>query len=117
RAFTWVDLRDGLTEEGLDRLGWGITGEKSASPQGGRQRRDVSLDFRIEPAAEGDLFTVRLTAGDREAQAGFVFDFADKHLDNLLQRLENIQEPCSEDDLKEIGISLWAGLMTGTVGA
>ncbi len=25
---TWVDLRDGLTEEGLDRLQWGITGRK-----------------------------------------------------------------------------------------
>ena len=27
-AFTWVDLRKGLTEEGLARLVWGITGEK-----------------------------------------------------------------------------------------
>jgi hypothetical protein len=26
--FTWVDLRRGLTPEGLDRLRWGITGEK-----------------------------------------------------------------------------------------
>jgi hypothetical protein len=25
---TWVDLRQGLTEEGLDRLAWGITGKK-----------------------------------------------------------------------------------------
>ena len=33
RAFTWVDLRGGLTDEGLDRLEWGITGErKSHSP-------------------------------------------------------------------------------------
>ena len=27
-AFTWVDLRRGLTADGLDRLRWGITGEK-----------------------------------------------------------------------------------------
>lgn len=27
-AFTWVDLRQGLTPTGLDRLRWGITGEK-----------------------------------------------------------------------------------------
>ncbi len=27
-GFTSVDLRDGLTDEGLDRLEWGITGEK-----------------------------------------------------------------------------------------
>ena len=26
--FTWVNLRDGLTEEGLDKLQWGITGKK-----------------------------------------------------------------------------------------
>ncbi len=28
RAFTWVDLRGGLTDAGLDRLQWGITGRK-----------------------------------------------------------------------------------------
>ncbi|MEF8733984.1 MAG: toll/interleukin-1 receptor domain-containing protein [Candidatus Accumulibacter meliphilus] len=27
-AFTWVDLRHGLTAEGLERLKWGITGKK-----------------------------------------------------------------------------------------
>jgi hypothetical protein len=30
QAFTWVDLRAGLTEEGLARLAWGITGAKLA---------------------------------------------------------------------------------------
>jgi hypothetical protein len=30
-AFTWVDLRGGLTKEGLDRLQWGITGVKTPS--------------------------------------------------------------------------------------
>lgn len=30
-AFTWVDLRHGLTTESLDRLRWGITGEKPAA--------------------------------------------------------------------------------------
>jgi hypothetical protein len=28
QQFTWVDLRGGLTSEGLDRLQWGITGVK-----------------------------------------------------------------------------------------
>ncbi|WP_411726569.1 TIR domain-containing protein [Methyloglobulus sp.] len=28
QAFTWVDLRDGLTDQGLDKLAWGITGIK-----------------------------------------------------------------------------------------
>ena len=27
-SVTWVDLRDGLTDDGLDRLEWGITGKK-----------------------------------------------------------------------------------------
>jgi hypothetical protein len=30
-AFTWVDLRQGLSEDGLARLVWGITGEKPPS--------------------------------------------------------------------------------------
>jgi TIR domain-containing protein/NB-ARC domain-containing protein len=29
KGFGWVDLRDGITKEGLDRLAWGITGKKS----------------------------------------------------------------------------------------
>ena len=29
-AYTWVDLRVGLTEVGIDRLVWGITGNKPA---------------------------------------------------------------------------------------
>ena len=28
RQFTWVDLRSGLSDDGLDRLQWGITGER-----------------------------------------------------------------------------------------
>ena len=31
KAFTWVDLRGGLTDEGLEKLVWGITGEKAPS--------------------------------------------------------------------------------------
>lgn len=29
KQFTWVDLRGGLTEEGIERIHWGITGKKS----------------------------------------------------------------------------------------
>src|SRR5579864_693117 len=38
RAFSWVDLRSGLTEEGIDLLVWGITG---ARPQRGAAARDA----------------------------------------------------------------------------
>src|SRR4051812_9208520 len=34
RGFTWVDLRGGLTKDGLDRLVWGIQGEKPDKGQG-----------------------------------------------------------------------------------
>ena len=32
RGFTWVDLRGGLTDPGLERLVWGITGVKPTKP-------------------------------------------------------------------------------------
>lgn len=35
RAFTWVDLRDGFTDDGLNKLEWGITGVK---PDGGKKK-------------------------------------------------------------------------------
>jgi len=40
-AYTWVDLRGGLNDEGLDRLFWGITGKKlgmDAGPGGKKAR-------------------------------------------------------------------------------
>lgn len=39
-AMTWVDLRGGLTDEGLARLVWGITGTKSTTEPGMRVRPD-----------------------------------------------------------------------------
>jgi hypothetical protein len=47
RAFTWVDMRGGLNEDGLDRLVWGITGRKPpslASPAGSGAQ--VPIDIR-----------------------------------------------------------------------
>jgi hypothetical protein len=47
QAFTWVDLRQGLTDEGLYRLQWGITGVKPGqiptSPGGSRRARPTPL--------------------------------------------------------------------------
>ncbi len=45
QAFTWVDLRDGLTDEGIEKLVWGITGEKP----------EVLPPKKIAPAAAGPL--------------------------------------------------------------
>lgn len=38
-AMTWVDLREGLTDDGLVRLAWGITGTKGARGTSGRRVR------------------------------------------------------------------------------
>jgi len=50
-AFTWVDLRDGLTEDGLNQLVWGITGKKpeelglaAASETGNGKRPGLATD-------------------------------------------------------------------------
>ena len=32
RQFTWVNLREGLSDEGIDLLQWGITGRKPWVP-------------------------------------------------------------------------------------
>lgn len=38
-AFTWVDLRNGLSPDGLERLQWEITGEKTRGKHGDGFRR------------------------------------------------------------------------------
>jgi TIR domain len=40
RGFTWVDLRSGLTKEGLDLLVWGITGRSPQQPTRSLQKID-----------------------------------------------------------------------------
>ena len=48
KGFTWVDLRGGLTDEGLDLLIWGITGKKpnpKKSTAGSRTPRLHNLPF------------------------------------------------------------------------
>src|SRR5262249_51275258 len=55
---TWLDLRGGITEEGLDRLQWGITGKKPPPRQfttGSFGPRLHNLPF----SSLGDLFTGR----------------------------------------------------------
>jgi eukaryotic-like serine/threonine-protein kinase len=57
RENTWVDLRQGLSEEGLNRLIWGITGEK---PDGGRAQPKKAED---DLAAAQRLLKERTIAG------------------------------------------------------
>jgi TIR domain len=51
-AFTWVDLRQGLSADGLERLRWGITGEKppDATPGGSADGLgQVRLQMLVKP--------------------------------------------------------------------
>jgi len=46
QEFTWVDLRQGLTDEGIERLVWGITGEKTkkSNRSGNRKIGDAAAE-------------------------------------------------------------------------
>jgi CHAT domain-containing protein len=76
--------------------------------------KDTFLDFQISknPATGG--FEVRLVADAWQAQAAFGYDLENPRLNRVVQGLEANQ--CSLDNLRDIGIALWSGLMAGEVG-
>src|SRR6185295_12941865 len=58
KRFTWVDLRGGMTEEGLDRLQWGITGSrtersKPLSTPAATQERHLETQATPPASSEG----------------------------------------------------------------
>lgn len=59
KQFTWVDLRDGITVEGVDRLEWGITGRKpsrtNSLPRLGSQYSDGQLLHLMWDYLDGPL--------------------------------------------------------------
>jgi hypothetical protein len=55
RQNTWVDLRGGLTEDGLDRLQWGITGTKPP-PRPATPRPTAPRRHNLPFSSLGDLF-------------------------------------------------------------
>jgi hypothetical protein len=75
KAFTWVDLRTGLTDAGIDRLAWGIRGEKtsrSSSPAKPNPPRLHNLPFSsLGPLFQGrDEDTLGRPRGRRDVSAG-----------------------------------------------
>ena len=70
RAFTWIDLRGGLTDGGLDRLEWGITGVKPSERAGRLDRKDSAKaapsaaprHLRVFLASPGDVADERALA-------------------------------------------------------
>jgi len=80
-AYTWVDLRDGVTEEGLSRLAWGITGAKPAGTPAPRnwKRWGVPLAVLVavlalgawlwlQPSPKPDMYEVRVQVLDPQDQ-------------------------------------------------
>jgi tetratricopeptide (TPR) repeat protein len=59
QAFTWVDLRRGVTDEGMSQLGWGITGVSSNSPKIPFQERPPAFRHNLPFSSLGPLFQGR----------------------------------------------------------
>ena len=54
RAFTWVDLRGGLIDDGLDRLEWGVRGVKPGEGEGVRaESPPPALQMLLEAVTGG----------------------------------------------------------------
>src|SRR5262249_21777188 len=65
KRFTWVDLREGLTEEGLDRLQWGVTGKRP----GALSRIDLNEPQSLAVAVSLELPPQRASFGSLREQA------------------------------------------------
>ncbi len=50
RRFTWIDLRDGLTEGGIDRLQWRATGKRPDRPKPSTRRSEMKRPNKTEMA-------------------------------------------------------------------
>ncbi|HEX3531710.1 MAG TPA: toll/interleukin-1 receptor domain-containing protein [Thermoanaerobaculia bacterium] len=80
-AYTWVDLREGLTEEALARLAWGITGTKPAGTPAARNWRTWGVPLALllaalalgvwlwrRPPAKPEMYEVRVQVLDPQGQ-------------------------------------------------
>lgn len=66
QELTWVDLRDGLTDEGLNRLEWGITGVKRGEVDWVRPEPPLKqqLDFYETEKTQHKQFQSRINTDD-----------------------------------------------------
>jgi pimeloyl-ACP methyl ester carboxylesterase len=69
--FTWVDLRHGLTKEGLDKLVWGITGEKPAP-----ELRSPSASEPIKVETSTDALNSMVSIREEDAEEGKTVQFS-----------------------------------------
>ncbi|MBF0551597.1 MAG: TIR domain-containing protein [Deltaproteobacteria bacterium] len=59
RSFTWVDLRPSLSDKGLDRLIWGITGRKPASTPADSPKEPDPASPKIRVQGKADSTQVK----------------------------------------------------------
>lgn len=60
KLFQWVDLRDGLTEDGIDKLVWGITGEYPEHKAVSEKTNDLFVGVKETLIQINDLRSSRL---------------------------------------------------------
>ncbi|MFO0798475.1 MAG: GNAT family N-acetyltransferase [Gemmataceae bacterium] len=128
----WVDLRGGFTDEGLDRLEWGITGKKldpapAPAPPPPAARSYVDFVLRVRPADGGRDYTVRALSPGGDDTGRMRLPFGDAALDRHLLELQNavLRSDGSrrgavarvETPAKELGAGLYDALFGGAVGA
>ncbi|HYU33388.1 MAG TPA: TIR domain-containing protein [Thermoanaerobaculia bacterium] len=85
KRFTWVDLRGGLTEEGIDRLQWGITGSR---PDRSNTTSAAALDVataetQLAAAEVGSVPTIELEGAGTNGQATLVAPTRRNYFKNL----------------------------------
>lgn len=75
KRFTWVDLREGLTEEALDRLMWGATGsrpDRSNAPAVAQAAEVTTAEAQPAPAEVRPVPTIELESTGTNGQATLV---------------------------------------------
>jgi hypothetical protein len=76
--------------------------------------KDTTLDFRFRKDDQRGVFVVHMVDSAWDVGEDFAFDLQNRRLSRVLEKIEHNQ--CTLDDLREIGVNLWAGLMAGKVG-
>lgn len=88
RAFTWVDLRAGITGAGVDRLVWGITGEKPEPAYPDAATRELSLTLR---AAQRRKALLEGDGHDTTAVIGEILDLKRRLREGARLRLRTLE--------------------------
>ena len=110
---TWVDLRDGITDAGLDRLVWGITGQKPQVEAVDEAAANVVLHFTVDETPEGATVELSIDGG-AALRGAFELDLADSQVGREVAAIA--ANECGIDDIQDVGNELWTKLQAGDLG-